>query len=443
MKYQAPYGVLDPNAGYVNGDPSIGRAGSIPPAAAFEEPMREIVQCITGTGLTPSDADLTQLWKAMQIAPWIQEYCVDTGSANVYSASLTPAPTQMYVGMQVAVKIANDCTGPCTLNINGLGAHAIKRATGANPNAGDLKANQVACFVYDGANWQIINFLGFTSDTTVNNFTTQIPFATDTGAVNAVVGVFSPAITVLAAGNPFLVKVSNTNTGPVTVKCNSLTAVQLVWPDQSQLAAGDIVNGGLIFIVFDGVKMQLLCRINAGGGGPPATTGGVPGTIDLWPTETAPAGSYECDGRTLSTVDDSRLYGILGGRYGMVDPSHFKIPDFRGYFTRGWSHSSGNDPDAATRTDRGDGTAGDKVGTKQADSLVNHSHTVSISGSTGGVVMDNSSGGLYGFQHFQNGGDSLYQLEKGLSLSGVTVSTSGGGAETRPKNINMMYIIWR
>src|SRR5262252_9003251 len=114
MRYQAPYGVLDPNAGYINGDPSIGRAGSIPPAAAFEQPMREIVQCITGCGITPSDADLQQLWKALQIAPWIQEYAPDTGSANVYSAAINPVPTQLYVGMVVRVKISNTNTGPST-----------------------------------------------------------------------------------------------------------------------------------------------------------------------------------------------------------------------------------------------------------------------------------------------------------------------------------------
>jgi microcystin-dependent protein len=449
MKYQAPYGVLDPNAGYVNGDPSIGRQGSIPPAAAFEEPMREIVQCITGTGLTPTDADLTQLWQAMQIAPWVQEYAPDTGSANVYSAAINPAPTQHYIGMMVSVKIANDNSGPSTLNINGLGAHAIKRATGAALNAGDLKTGQIARFIFDGTNWQIINFLGFTSDTTINNFTTQIPYALDTGAVNAIVGVFNPVITVLSAGNPFIVKVSNTNTGAVTVKCNALAAVPLVWPDQSQLAAGDIINGGIIFIVFDGTKMQLLCRINAGAPTgpttpPPAT--GVPGTLDLWPLETPPTGAYECNGQALDRTVDARLFGIIGSRYGAPDPTHFNVPDLRGQFVRGWSHSSGADPDAATRTDRGDGTAGDHVGTKQADLLKGHTHAISGSGSgSAGVGQQPLAANGLAIAQMRGTDEGRYldSLNINFSFSGVTDTGASTGTETRPKNVNMMYIIWR
>ena len=38
MQYEAPYGISDPNAHYINGDPSQGIQGSIPPAAAFENP---------------------------------------------------------------------------------------------------------------------------------------------------------------------------------------------------------------------------------------------------------------------------------------------------------------------------------------------------------------------------------------------------------------------
>ncbi len=468
MKYAQPYGVLDPNAGYVNGDPSVGRAGSIPPAAAFEEPMREIVKCITGCGLTPTDSDLTQLWQALQIGPWINEYAADTGSANVYSASITPVPAQLYLGMRVAVKIGNANTGPSTLNINGLGAHAIKRASGADIVSGDLKTGQVGYFIFDGAYWQIINFLGFTSDTTINNFTLQIPYAVDTGAVNAIAAVFSPAVTVLAAGNPFLIKVMNTNAGPVSIKPNALAAVQLVWPDQSQLAPGDIVAGGMIFVVFDGTKFQLFNRINAGGGAPttPPTTTGVPGTIDLWPTETPPTGAYECNGQALSRINDARLYGIIGTMYGSPDPSSFRVPDLRGQFVRGWSHSSGVDPDAASRTNRGDGAAGDHVGTKQADQIRSHSHSFSSGGS---LSLDfrnspqawdpfgNSLGICSGVaahcaavegNNSPIGGGGGGNLDIAGVISGIAMSMSGstdptGGTETRPTNVNLMYVMWR
>lgn len=77
MKYNQPYGIVDPNAPYINGDPSIGRAGSIPPAESIEYDQREVVAVIkyaydngffdyaNALCAAPSNADLTQLLKAI------------------------------------------------------------------------------------------------------------------------------------------------------------------------------------------------------------------------------------------------------------------------------------------------------------------------------------------------------------------------------------------
>ena len=78
MKYEQPYGVSDPNAPYINGNPSTGTMGSIPPAASIENPQREVVEVInransrgykdfTDTLCAPAtDADLQQLRKAIE-----------------------------------------------------------------------------------------------------------------------------------------------------------------------------------------------------------------------------------------------------------------------------------------------------------------------------------------------------------------------------------------
>lgn len=79
MKYQSPFRDDLPavdvaltnnpaDAPYVNGDPSVGREGSIPPAAAFEQHQRELLELITWSGQTPSNNDLTQVRKAIQWA---------------------------------------------------------------------------------------------------------------------------------------------------------------------------------------------------------------------------------------------------------------------------------------------------------------------------------------------------------------------------------------
>lgn len=65
MRYQEPIGAAE-DASYVDADPAAGVEGSAVPAAAVEDPQREIVNVILQAGLTPADDDLTQLWQAFQ-----------------------------------------------------------------------------------------------------------------------------------------------------------------------------------------------------------------------------------------------------------------------------------------------------------------------------------------------------------------------------------------
>lgn len=66
MKYNAPFGAANPDAPYINGNPSIGVAGSIPPAESIEYPQREIVKAIIDAGMVPANDDLGQLSKAIR-----------------------------------------------------------------------------------------------------------------------------------------------------------------------------------------------------------------------------------------------------------------------------------------------------------------------------------------------------------------------------------------
>lgn len=68
MRYNPPYGSSDPNAPYVDRNTPGAVAGSKVPAAGIEHDQREIVNAIERSGQTPSENDLFQLWKAIQIA---------------------------------------------------------------------------------------------------------------------------------------------------------------------------------------------------------------------------------------------------------------------------------------------------------------------------------------------------------------------------------------
>lgn len=83
----------------------------------------------------------------------------------------------------------------------------------------------------------------------------------------------------------------------------------------------------------------------------------------------------ERNGASLLRTDYSGLFSKIGTMYGAVDSLHFNLPDDRGLFMRIWDHGAGVDPNAASRTDRGDGSTGDAVGTAQLDAIRSHRHT--------------------------------------------------------------------
>ena len=65
MKYTPPLGSDNADAPFVDADPANGKEGSIIPAAALENPQREIVAAIQDAGLSPNASDKTQLKQAI------------------------------------------------------------------------------------------------------------------------------------------------------------------------------------------------------------------------------------------------------------------------------------------------------------------------------------------------------------------------------------------
>jgi hypothetical protein len=146
MQYNQPYGVSDPNAPYINGNPSTGTMGSIPPAASIEYPQREIVQVITDAGITPSNGDLAQLAKAIQSC--YLNFVPDTGTVNALNVTMTPAP-QYRDGLVVRVKVSVNNTGPATINVNAQGAKKIRRKGDTDLLANDLATGSIATLTYN------------------------------------------------------------------------------------------------------------------------------------------------------------------------------------------------------------------------------------------------------------------------------------------------------
>ncbi|TAI63874.1 hypothetical protein [Bradyrhizobium sp. Leo170] len=196
MQYNQPYGVSDPNAPYLNGNPATGQAGSIPPAASIEYPQREIVALINKNGITPANSDLTQLAQSVQQQK--PNYGVDAGTANAYQVTLDPAPTAYRDGLTVRMLVTHSPTGPSVLNVNALGPKPIKKRSGKDIQAGEFWAGDVIELVYDGSVFFVIGanavsmlsasldyYVATTGSDTLNDgLTPGTPFATVQHAIN-------------------------------------------------------------------------------------------------------------------------------------------------------------------------------------------------------------------------------------------------------------------
>ncbi len=161
---------------------------------------------------------------------------------------------------------------------------------------------------------------------------------------------------------------------------------------------------------------------------PPSGSGTLAGGINsgailAHAQSTCPSGWLAANGSNVSRTTYSALFTAISTMYGVGDGSTtFTLPDYRGYFLRGWANSSTIDPDRASRTNRGDGTTGDNVGTKQTDAFKAHTHPSSAAAS------------------FQT--RDLYDVPAvGNAADDGSATGSAGGSETRPANIYVLYCI--
>lgn len=111
------------------------------------------------------------------------------------------------------------------------------------------------------------------------------------------------------------------------------------------------------------------------------------GEIHTFSTITPPNGYLECNGQAVSRNTYNRLFSAIGTTYGSGDGSTtFNVPDYRGQFLRGLDNGSGTDLDVVSRSDRGDGTTGDAVGTKQSNATLAHNHTIDPPSTTSNIT---------------------------------------------------------
>ena len=118
----------------------------------------EAIDTATTTAFTTIDA---------QLLTDSNKYAVDSGAADAYVVTLSPALTAYSAGHVVRMKASNANTGASTINVNGLGAKSITTTSITALTANRIVANGVYTFVYDGTQYQLQEPT-FTRNTFVN-----------------------------------------------------------------------------------------------------------------------------------------------------------------------------------------------------------------------------------------------------------------------------------
>lgn len=135
-----------------------------------------------------------------------------------------------------------------------------------------------------------------------------------------------------------------------------------------------------------------------------------PGTIFTFASIVIPDGYLLCDGSTLQISRYQNLYDTIGTLYNNSPPAgSFNIPDFRGYFIRGFDSTGIIDP-------------GRSYGSRQNDEIKSHTHLIETGFANAGSI-------------------SSPQLNGTVNNSVPQTSGATGGAETRPKNIALNICI--
>lgn len=75
----------------------------------------------------------------------------NTTGTNAYSVTLNPKPTTLVAGLGVVIKVGNNATANCTLNVNGLGAKPIVDSGGKQVK--NLKADSIYSLRYGGTSF--------------------------------------------------------------------------------------------------------------------------------------------------------------------------------------------------------------------------------------------------------------------------------------------------
>lgn len=106
--------------------------------------------------LSELDQNFNTISTSLLSANGYNNYGTETGAADAYVVSLSPATATLAAGLQVSFIATAANTGPSTLNVNSLGVKNILSSQGAALTGGEIAAGGIVNVIYDGTAWQLV-----------------------------------------------------------------------------------------------------------------------------------------------------------------------------------------------------------------------------------------------------------------------------------------------
>jgi microcystin-dependent protein len=351
----------------------------------------------------PSNGDV---WTAPNGTQW--EYDINIPA---WKALAKPGPGVVYRG---GIDLTLDPNSQYQQIVSGnffvitVGANPANNAF--YPGLGGLDAEEGNEIIYDGTEWQFI--------------TVQIPYATTTvagkvelaTAAEAEAGVNSETVLTPATGQLLVPQATTTVVGKT--RYATKTEAELGSITDAALTPSSIAN--LLQLIADNKANQ------------------VPVGMIMWFTgNNAPGGWTVCDGGRIYdsglTRDLYRFLKQVGGKP-WSNGDIVKVPDLRGRFIRANNLGTNRDP------------ANPSLGEAQDDQLQQHLHSIDDPGHDHNfegysVDLDNNESNRAIMDDKRN----RTTLSDGLAVrpakTGINKTKNTGGAETRPKNLNLLPCI--
>jgi hypothetical protein len=178
---------------------------------------------------------------------------VDTGSSNAYILNFTANFTAYTDGIVIYWIPANTNTSASTVNVNGLGAVAIKNQDGTSLTAGQIAAGRPVEMIYKSTGFVLIS---------------TEPVNTWGGTSGGVSGAYTLAATQVAAYRAglqlfWLPNVSYTG-GGCTINVNGLGTASIFNPDGTILVANQIRANQVVQILYTGSSFILVSGFQSG-----------------------------------------------------------------------------------------------------------------------------------------------------------------------------------